>query len=71
MNRFTEVYYAEEQSRREFKQLVRHFDDLTDRQVRLKYKIKARFSAQVWSRRMQLTASVRPIAPETTSAGIG
>ena len=46
MNRFTEVYYAEEQSRREFKQLVQHFDDLTDQQIRLKYKIKARFRAQ-------------------------
>jgi hypothetical protein len=46
MNRVHEVYYAEQQSRREFKQLVQHFDDLTDRQVRLKYKIKARFRAQ-------------------------
>lgn len=46
MNRFTEVYYAAEQSRREFKQLVQHFDDLTDQQIRLKYKIKARFRAQ-------------------------
>jgi transposase len=46
MNRFTEVYYAEQQSRREFKQLVQHFDDLTDQQVRLKYKIKARLRAQ-------------------------
>jgi hypothetical protein len=33
MNRFTEVYYAEEQSRREFKLLVQHFDDLTDQQT--------------------------------------
>ncbi len=46
MNRFTEVYYAEEQSRREFKQLVQHFDDLTDQQIRLKYKLKARFRAR-------------------------
>ena len=46
MNRFTEVYYTEQQSRREFKQLVQHFDDLTDQQVRLKYKIKARLRAQ-------------------------
>ncbi len=46
MNRVHEVYYAEQQSRREFKQLVQHFDDLTGQQVRLKYKIKARFRAQ-------------------------
>lgn len=46
MNRFTEVYYAEQRSRREFKQLVQHFDDLTDQQIRIKYKIKARFRAQ-------------------------
>jgi transposase len=46
MNRVHEVYYAQQQSRREFKQLVQHFDDLTDQQVRLKYKIKARFRAQ-------------------------
>lgn len=46
MNRVHEVYYAEQQSRREFKQLVQHFDDLTDQQIRLKYKIKARFRAQ-------------------------
>lgn len=46
MNRVHEVYYAEQRSRREFKQLVQHFDDLTDQQIRLKYKIKARFRAQ-------------------------
>lgn len=46
MNRVHEVYYAEQQPRREFKQLVQHFDDLTDQQIRLKYKIKARFRAQ-------------------------
>lgn len=46
MNRVHPVYYAEQQSRREFKQLVQHFDDLTDQQIRIKYKIKARFRVQ-------------------------
>jgi transposase len=46
MNRLTEVYYAQETSRRDFKQLVQHYDDLTDQQVRLKNKIKARMRAQ-------------------------
>lgn len=61
MNRVHEVYYAEQQSRREFKQLVQHFDDLTDQQIRIKYKIKARLRAQgVIVRGLQLfTASGR------------
>ena len=42
MNRVHEVYYAAEQSRRDFKQLVQHYDDLTSQQARLKCKIKAR-----------------------------
>jgi hypothetical protein len=46
MNRYTEVYYAPDTSRRDFKQLVQHYDDLTDQQVRLKNKIKARLRVQ-------------------------
>lgn len=46
MNRFAEVYYAREESRRDFKQIVQHYDDLTDQQVRLKNKIKARLRVQ-------------------------
>lgn len=46
MNRLREVYYAQETSRRDFKQLVQHYDDLTDQQVRLKNKIKARLRVQ-------------------------
>ena len=42
MNRVHEVYYAEDRSRRDFKQLVQHYDDLTAQQARLKCKIKAR-----------------------------
>jgi transposase len=46
MNRYTEVYYAPDTSCRDFKQLVQHYDDLTDQQVRLKNKIKARLRVQ-------------------------
>jgi transposase len=42
MNRVHEVYYAAEEARRDFKQLVQHYDDLTGQQARLKCKIKAR-----------------------------
>lgn len=46
MNRIHEVYYAPQQARREFKQLVQHYDDLTRSQVRLKNRIKARLRVQ-------------------------
>ena len=42
MNRVHEVYYAPDHARRDFKQLVQHYDDLTSQQARLKCKIKAR-----------------------------
>lgn len=46
MNRVHEAYYAQERSRRDFKQLVQHYDDLTSQEVRLKQKIKARLRTQ-------------------------
>lgn len=46
MNRVHAVYYAPEEDRAEFKQLVQHYDDVTDQEVRLKPKIKARLRAQ-------------------------
>jgi len=46
MGRVHEVYYAEDAQRAEFKQLVQHYDDLTDEQSRLKVKIKSRLKAQ-------------------------
>jgi transposase len=46
MNRFREVYYSDDRSRREFKLLVQHYNDLTKQQARIKRKIKARFRAQ-------------------------
>lgn len=42
MNRVHEVYHAADQARRDFKQLVQHYDDVTGQQARLKCKIKAR-----------------------------
>jgi transposase len=45
LNRFKEVHYPQ-QSRREFKALVQHYDELTQQQARLKTKIKARLRMQ-------------------------
>jgi hypothetical protein len=42
LNLLHEVYYPEGQSRRDFKLLVQHYDDLTAEPVRLKQKIKSR-----------------------------
>ena len=46
LNRFKEVHYAGEQSRRDFKTVVQHYDELTQQQARLKTKIKARLRMQ-------------------------
>jgi len=46
LNRFKEVHYAPDQPRRNFKQLVQHYDELTGQQARMKTKIKARFRMQ-------------------------
>lgn len=46
LNLLHEVYYPKEQSRRDFKLLVQHYDDLTAEQVRLKQKIKSRLRVQ-------------------------
>jgi transposase len=46
MNRFKEVHYAPQQSRREFKTLVQHYDEMTAQQARLKTKLKARLRMQ-------------------------
>lgn len=42
----SEVYYADDASRAAFKHLVLHYDDLTDQETRLKFKIKARLRGQ-------------------------
>lgn len=46
MGRVHEVYYAQEDHRTVFKQIVQHHDDLTRQQARIKQKIKARFRVQ-------------------------
>jgi transposase len=46
VNRFKEVHYPQQQSRRDFKTLVQHYDELTQQQARLKTKIKARLRMQ-------------------------
>lgn len=46
MNRIHPVYYSDERSRRDFKQLVQHYDDLTRQEINLKLKIKSRFRTQ-------------------------
>ena len=46
LGRVHEVYYPADESRRLFKYLVQHYDDVTDQEVRLKLKIKARLRAQ-------------------------
>src|SRR5205085_7278659 len=46
LNRFKEVHYAPDQARRNFKQLVQHYDELTAQHARLKTKLKARLRMQ-------------------------
>jgi hypothetical protein len=46
LNRFKEVHYAQQQSRRDFKTLVQYYDELTSAQARLKTKLKARLRMQ-------------------------
>src|SRR5437773_4209963 len=46
LNRFKQVHYAPDQPRRNFKQLVQHYDELTAHQARWKTKLKARLRLQ-------------------------
>ena len=46
LNRFKQVHYAPDQPRRDFKQLVLHYDELTAHQARWKTKLKARLRMQ-------------------------
>src|SRR5713226_3778303 len=46
LNRFKQVHYAPDQARRNFKQLVQHYDELTAHQARWKTKLKARLRMQ-------------------------
>src|SRR5260370_107294 len=46
LNRFKEVHYAPDQRRRNFKQLLQHYDGRTAQQARLKPKLRARLRMQ-------------------------
>lgn len=46
MKRVHPVYYADDRARRDFKQLVQHYDDLTAQEVALKSMLKSRFRTQ-------------------------
>src|SRR5439155_7551370 len=46
INRFKEVHYASDQPRRNFKQLVQHYDELTAHQAPRQANVKARFGMQ-------------------------
>jgi transposase len=70
LNRFKEVHYAREQSRREFKTLVQHYDELTAQQARLKTKIKARLRMQgviVRGERLFSSQGRKPVLAEVKS----
>jgi transposase len=41
-----EVYYSDSEPRRAFKMIVQHYDDLTDQESRIKFKIKAVYRQQ-------------------------
>ncbi len=73
MNRFTEVYYATDEARRSFKQLVQHYDELTGQQARIQCRIKARLRVQGIIRRdasLFSTAGREPVLQQVTSADL-
>ena len=73
LNRFKEVHYAPQQSRREFKTLVQHYDELTAQQARLKTKLKARLRMQgviVTGERVFSAAGRIPVLAAVKSADV-
>lgn len=70
LNRFKEVHYAPDQPRRNFKQLVQHYDELTAQQARLKTKLKARLRMQgviVTGARLFSSAGRKPVLAQVES----
>jgi transposase len=70
LNCFKEVHYAPEQRRRNFKQLVQHYDELTAQQARLKTKLKARLRMQgviVTGERVFSSQGRKPVLAEVKS----
>jgi transposase len=73
LNRFKEVHYPQEQTRREFKTLVQHYDELTAQQARLKTKLKARLRMQgviVSGARLFSSAGRKPVLAQVRSRNV-
>jgi transposase len=73
LNRFKEVHYPEQQSRRDFKTLVQHYDELTGQQARLKTKLKARLRMQgviVTGERLFSAAGRKPVLAQVRSRDV-
>ena len=73
LNRFKEVHYPQQQSRRDFKSLVQHYDELTAAQARLKTKLKARLRMQgviVTGERLFSAAGRKPVLGQVRSRDV-
>jgi transposase len=73
LNRFKEVHYPREKTRREFKTLVQHYDELTAQQARLKTKLKARLRMQgviVTGERLFSSAGRKPVLAQVASRDV-
>ncbi len=73
LNRFKEVHYPPERSRRDFKTLVQHYDELTQQQARLKTRIKGRLRMQgviVRGERLFSNAGRKAVLAEIKSAAV-
>ena len=73
LNRFKEVHYPQERSRRDFKTLVQHYDELTAQQARLKTKLKARLRMQgviVTGERLFSSAGRKPVLAQVRSRDV-
>ena len=73
LNRFKEVHYAPDQARRDFKQLVQHYDELTGHQARWKTKLKARLRMQgvmVTGARLFSSSGRKPVLAKVESRDV-
>lgn len=73
LNRFKQVHYPQEKSRREFKTLVQHYDELTTQQARLKTKLKARLRMQgviVTGERLFSSTGRKPVLAKVESRAV-
>jgi transposase len=73
LNRFKEVHYPQQQSRRDFKSLVQHYDELTAQQARFKTKLKARLRMQgviVTGERLFSSTGRKPVLAQVKSRDV-